>query len=363
MDTSTVVRLVDDYIDDDYHTRDSCPGKVNGHKLIHIGNQIERRIFRRGRVKHLIYLEEGTRNIWYKDSNCSPGAVAMGFSTKRLANHPNAVPMEQYAKYFIDQVDDSWLARNDFQLVDIERVCRAILTEDRQVAFESATVSGATLEEIIADDKKYGMMVPKNGKYFTYRVMDWEGKWISNKQITRGVTIAWNKVEKVIDIECREALPGEYADFKIYFRRVQDDPLLTKDTLQYQFYPISNFDNPNRGVCVVNADYPWTTNGEGIPLHIFDPDHYPEPINSTAQTIDFDAVYDHEGPGHGLGLPHSPNKNTKMYGNYSGMIESIFDEEPLETIPRLHAKYPLEIMPEHQLQRWIDYYKVRQDKY
>jgi len=243
-----------------------------------------------------------------------------------------------------------------------EQICRAILTEDDDIKFESAVAQGSTLEQIIEDDKRYGVMVPYNGKYFTYRVMDWQGKWISNRRIRKAITFTWNKVEKIVDLEFREAKDGEYADFKIYFRSTADDPRLTKNTLQYQFYPISDFNNENRGVCVVNTDFPWTSDGEEIPLHIYDPEHYPDVTTSTAITFDFDATYEHEGPGHGLGLPHSPHKKTKMYGNYGDMAESMFDEVPQETVPRLQAKHPKKEMKPHILKRWIRWFKATRDR-
>lgn len=245
---------------------------------------------------------------------------------------------------------------------EIERICFATVNEKKQVSFDSQLVKGSTLEQIIEDDKQYGKMKPKNGRYFTYRVMDWEGKWITNKQITRGVTLVWNKVEKVVNLEFRLAKEDEYADFKIYFKSVADDPLLKENTLMYHYYPISDFDNPHRGVCVVNSDYTLTTHGEGIPLHEYNPEHYPEPTTATKDTIDFDATYEHEGPGHGLGLPHSPNRDTKMYYNYSGMAESIFDEKPFETIARLRAKYDREEISESDLKRWIYWFNAAQDR-
>jgi len=112
-----VVRFVDDYMDRDPSTRDSSPGKVFGHQLKKIGVQIQRRLFRRGKVKHVIFVEEGTRNIWYKNSFNNAGVVAMGFSLSRLTMHPNAVSMEEYARYFLDDSDPDWLERNDFELV------------------------------------------------------------------------------------------------------------------------------------------------------------------------------------------------------------------------------------------------------
>ncbi|MCH9658444.1 matrixin family metalloprotease [archaeon] len=245
----------------------------------------------------------------------------------------------------------------------MEQICRATVSDDNSVQFKSAVVNGSTLQDMIEDDKKYGVMAPRNGTYFTYQVMDWEGKWISNEKIRDAVTFTWNKVEKVLDLEFKEAKDDEYADFKVYFRRVADDPLLDKNTLMYHFYPIASFDNENRGVCVVNTDYDWSASGKSIPLHIYDPEHYPKPTTSTVKIFDFDAIYEHEGPGHGLGLPHSPNKNTKMFGNESGMIESMFDEDPSETVPRLQAKYPKKQMKESWLRRWINWFKSKRDRY
>jgi hypothetical protein len=244
-----------------------------------------------------------------------------------------------------------------------DRICRAIATKDGQVTYSSAVAQGSTLEQIIEDDKKYGKMAPYNGKYFTYKAMDWEGKWISKKEIINGITLVWNMAEKFLDIKAYEAKDGEYVDFKIYFRNTSDDPQLTDDTLQYHFYPINDFNNPNRGVCVVNIDHPYTSHGDGIPMHEYDPTHYPNPTTAKKFDYDFDAIYFHEAVGHGLGLPHSPNKNTKMWGNYLGMIESVFDEEPWETIPRLQAKYPKRNMIIRILQRWINYFKARQDRF
>ena len=245
-----------------------------------------------------------------------------------------------------------------------EMICQAIVNQKGEIRYASAVVNGSSLEEIIEDDKQYGKMVPKNGKYFTFRVADWKNRWMTSEQLRKGVGIAWNTIEKVIDIDVREAKFEEYSDFKIYFRKTEDDPLLTKNTLMYQYYPINEFSAPNRGVCVVNADYPWTSDGEGIPLHIFDPEHYPNVTTYTAKSFDFDDVYVHEGPGHGMGLPHSPNKGTKMYGNHSDMADTIFDEDPQETIARLRAKYPERKFSRfHFLKRWMRYYLYRRDNY
>ena len=97
VDINDAVRMVDNW-------RERCPGKVEQRKLIKIGIQKERRLLRRlvKKVKHIIYLQDGTQNIWYKNSDCDVGVVKMGFSLKRLAMHPNAVPMEFYYAAFME---------------------------------------------------------------------------------------------------------------------------------------------------------------------------------------------------------------------------------------------------------------------
>ncbi len=114
---NTVVRLVDAWTDNDPKTRDACPGKINGNKLVKIGIQWNRRLKFWRKQKYVIYVEKGTRNIWYKSSKCNAGVVAMGFSRRRMDLHLKSVSMEEYAKYFIDRSDSKWLKRNNYELV------------------------------------------------------------------------------------------------------------------------------------------------------------------------------------------------------------------------------------------------------
>ena len=247
-------------------------------------------------------------------------------------------------------------------------ICRAVLHNTDMLEFLSAAAMGDSITKIIEDDKKYGKMEPLNGQYFTFKVYDWKGRWITKKQLIKGVGIAWEQVEKVINIKVKEAKGAEKPDFRIYFRGTDDDPLLTKDTIQYHYYPITNPDSPNRGVCVVNTDFKITIHGNGINMHEIDPEHYPEDTTAKGSDIDFDQVYQHELC-HGLGLPHSPHKYKLTSPNYGIMAESIFDEIPEkltgegETILRLQAKYPKKNMILRKLKRWIAYFKVRRDKY
>jgi len=116
MDMNSVVRFVDDYSDKNPKTNNSSPGKIDGKRLIKIGLQKERRLLVFKRTKHIIFVLEGTREIWYKNNFDYPVAVAMGFKVSQLKWHPKAVPMEQYARYFLDKSDMEWLERNDYEL-------------------------------------------------------------------------------------------------------------------------------------------------------------------------------------------------------------------------------------------------------
>ena len=122
MDMNTVVRFVDDVVDGNPKTKDTCPGTLDGKKLIQVGIQLERRIGKLffKSVKYRIYVLEGTRTIWYKVNKCYPSVVAMGFKRETLKMHKSAVPMEQYAAYFLDNSDPQWLKDNDFMLTKVE---------------------------------------------------------------------------------------------------------------------------------------------------------------------------------------------------------------------------------------------------
>lgn len=244
------------------------------------------------------------------------------------------------------------------------RMCRAIYNEKNKcVDFESEILAANTLEDQIKEDRRYGIMIPRNGEYFTFRAMDWNNKWITSKQINKGITLAWQEAEIEIPIDVRKAKPGELEDFKIYFRSTADDPELTRNTIMYHYYPIQDPTNPLRGVCVVNTDFNFTIHGEGVSMFDIDPDHYTEDTKVKGFTVDFDQVYGHEGPGHGLGLPHSPNSDKKMSSSLGRMIEFMHMEFPLETIPRLIAKYGKRSMPSRWRKRWRNWYRVRSENY
>ena len=144
--------------------------------------------------------------------------------------------------------------------------------------------------------------------------------------------------------------------FRIEFRTVATDPEkeLKASTLMYHYYPISNTSNRLRGLCVINKDYFWTTEGGTLDMHYIDPEHYPEPNSGYGgKTYDLDQVYTHEVL-HGLGLPHSKESGNVMSPNYGIMAEWLSDED----IARIQAKYGSRNISESRVKRWLKWLKI-----
>ena len=98
-------------------------------------------------------------------------------------------------------------------------ICKMIFDEAANCYhFESAGagVGKLSLEDQIEEDKRYGKMVPRNGKYFTVRAMDWNNNWITNRQIKRGIVLAFHQAEIEITLDVRYAKEDEQPDFKVF---------------------------------------------------------------------------------------------------------------------------------------------------
>lgn len=240
-------------------------------------------------------------------------------------------------------------------------LCKAEVVDPKKglVEFSGPANTGVSLEEQIQEDKKYGTMRPRNGQFFTWKAEDWQGKFITKRQIKYGLNFAQQQVELEIALDIKRWQRGMEPDFKISFRRTADDPELRSSTLMYHYYPINDIANPLRGLCVVNTDFPWTVHGNPISMYEIDPAHYPVDTPNTGFTYDFDQVYTHEFL-HGLGLPHSPNKFEVMSPNYGIMAEfmTAWDKK------RIAAKYtPRPWWKKHFYTRWMQFYQKRSDKY
>jgi hypothetical protein len=218
------------------------------------------------------------------------------------------------------------------------------------VIFKSASLVNTEITAIIEEDKQYGVFEPRNGKYFTYRVLN-EDVEITNKQVLKSIQYAYRRISIRTNLKFRRARSGEYADFRIEFRTEATDPdkQLRSNTLMYHYYPINSYSNKFRGLCVINSKYFWTSHGKPVPLHEIDPVNYPNPTTNTGMTYDLDGVYTHEVL-HGLGFPHSKVAGNMMSTNYGIMSEWLTEKED---VPRIHAKYGDRGLSEHKIKRWL----------
>jgi len=230
------------------------------------------------------------------------------------------------------------------------QICRAMVGSGDDVVFKSAQLTATDLKTIIEEDKQYGKFEPRNGKYFTYRVLN-EDVEITNKQVIKSVQYSYRRIAIRTNLKFRRARKDEYADFRIEFRTVATDPdkQLKANTLMYHYYPINSYSNKFRGLCVINKAFYWTSHGNPLPLHKIDPVNYPNPTTNTGKTYDLDGVYTHEVL-HGLGFPHSKVSGNMMSTSYDIMSEWL---TPEEDVPRITAKYGDRGLSEHIIKRWL----------
>lgn len=231
-------------------------------------------------------------------------------------------------------------------------MCKAMIGKGDDVNFYSPVSASTDMEQILEDDKRYGIFKPNNGKYFTYRVLN-EDEEITSQQVLKTIQYSFQRIALRTPLKFRRARGYEKPDFRIDFRTVASDPehQLTDGTLMYHYFPISNPDNKLRGLCVVNKRYFWTSHGKSLDMHEIDPKNYPEPNSGyRGTTHDFDQVYTHEVL-HGLGLPHSKVAGNVMSPNYGIMAEWMSDEDIL----RIQAKYGKRNLSEHKIKRWLNW--------
>ena len=238
----------------------------------------------------------------------------------------------------------------------VDIICRAI-TSGNAIKFRSEKIiNGKTigilddpisidLENVINNDKKYGLLIPKNGKSFGYFIVN-KDKEITHKQARKGVYNALFRWWLELKFEFHRAKTLEEADLKFYFRTEEEDEILNSSTLAYMFYPLGS---KNNGICVINMRFWWTLSGQGVDLHLQDPVNYPNPTGKTqGSSWDLDQVLGHE-IGHGVfGLPHYIGM---MASNYGEMEEYL----TLEDILRGGAK----VGRKNMLQRKYNKLKLR----
>lgn len=234
------------------------------------------------------------------------------------------------------------------------KYCEVIYDEaNKKVRFESAVNRGLTISQVIEDDEKYGKMVPVNGKYFTFRVLN-EDQEFTKKEAKRAMRYAQKRWSIYANLpKFKLAKLNEIADFTLKFETVESDPdqRLNENTVMYNYYPISDVTSKFRGLCVVNKKFFYTTHGNSVKGTFLQSKGFQVQFpNGDYGTLDFDQIYGHE-LGHALGLPHDPEEGNLMSFRVDIMAEFCTIRDQL----RIIAKYGKSKLSAWHIFRWLSW--------
>ncbi len=234
------------------------------------------------------------------------------------------------------------------------QICK-ILVGKSNFEFESAEAIPADLQTIITNDKAYGVMKPKNGKFYTWAILN-EDTEVSKQEMKKIVTDVVSAYEFEFNVDFQYTDDYTNADIKMSFGDEGKDPNLTSNTIAYMGYPFPN--SEFYGICVINRKFTYTHDGEprtgeemilmGIPVQFKD---------GTYGTLFLVKILMHEW-GHGIGgLPHDPTADNIMSSN-EGIMAKYWSPRDLF---RMYAKLGQKIKENKfmtRLKRLREWFKI-----
>lgn len=201
----------------------------------------------------------------------------------------------------------------------MDYICRARLIGGKSVKYESLEARGSTIEQIIENDRNFGFLKPKNGKYYTVALKNTDIE-ISYSDAKKAIIDGWMRWELWNEVDFKWSNDFENADIRFEFRSESEDSILDSNTIAYMYYPIAA---PHlRGLCVINKRFIYTNHGKPVTgkylLERGIDVQFPE---GQYVTIDLDKIVGHE-KGHGVfGLPHDPEPKNTMSSSEGKMSE------------------------------------------
>jgi len=240
-------------------------------------------------------------------------------------------------------------------------MCKAVIGH-AGVEFESVDTRGRTISQMIENDKKYGKMVPANGKYFTWAVLN-EDVEFNHKQTEDAFKFAFRRFKIYGKFPKFKKVSKDYKgiiDFRIEYRTPETDPdgHLNNHTVMYAYYPIQKVDHPLRGLIVINANFFFTSHGNRVSGHEyikfgirvqFPDGHY--------ESLDADAILGHEF-GHATGLDHDDQEGNMM----SSSVDRMSEYPSARDQARIMAKQGARIMSAWLLMRWLKWLRVASER-
>ena len=223
----------------------------------------------------------------------------------------------------------------------MKQICKLQFDKKNRIVTTAKKTNFRNIEDLIEHDKHFGILKPRNGKYFTFKIINMSEEELSYRQIRKAVRYGLRRIKFKTNIKIRyRKNPSTLTDLTIIGRTPSTDERKEMDnnTIMYAYFPIDDFDDPDRGIVVVNTDVDFTAHGRN-------------------NTVDMDQVFTHEF-GHSFGLPHDGNEKSIMYA-YENNVDILHERDIL----RFQAKYGKRTWKKGMEERVLRMFRIRSEDY